>query len=172
MEIKLTRFVSLISALIAFVALLHILDEALHPIIKLGEIVDNRIEVPLKESFRINNNNDYTTLVKTEENQDFPFIVEITEKQFFEFKTGDTLVVFKSPIYHKVRRVKSYNELTSKEKSRFMHLDYSRKIHTFIFPLLIIVFSILSWKIQEFHLKFAVFLFNIIFSVVVQWMLY
>lgn len=172
MELKLTRFVSLISALIAFVALLHILDEALHPKINLGVVVDNRIEVPLRESFRINNNVDYTTLVKTEQDQDFPFIVEITEKQFFELNTGDTLVVFKSPIYQKVRSVINYKTLSTKEKKRYEYLDYSRSIYTFIFPLLLLVFSILSWKIQEFYLKFAVFLFNIIFSIVVQWLLY
>ncbi len=172
MEFKLTRFVNLISAIIAFVALLHILDEALHPNIKLGVIVDNRIEVPLRESFRINNNVDYTTLVITEEKQGFPYIVEISEKQFFELNTGDTLVVFKSPIYQKVRTVITFKNLSQTEKIKFEYLDYPRSISTFLFPLLLLVFSILAWKIEEFYLKFAVFLFNVIFSIVVQWLLY
>lgn len=168
MEVKLSRFASLLAILFCFISLLHILDEILPPLIKSMVVAKTDLALDLQEEIKINKHLDFS-LVLTDDNTGQVIQVEVDEDTYYRVMPGQLAYVYLTPIYHNARFALESNHSTFNKISPFQFRPPFELRHIFL-PILIFVLSILVYKSQRFEIKLTLFLFTTIISIILQWL--
>lgn len=168
MEVKLSRFASLLAVLFCFISLLHILDEILPPIIKNMEVAKTDLALDLQEEIKINKHLDFS-LVLTDNSTNEVIQVEVDEATYYRVTPGQTAFVYLTPIYLKARFALESNNVMFHSQSPFKFRPPFKVGHVFL-PILIFGLSILVYKTEKFEVKLALFLFTTIISIILQWL--
>jgi len=168
MEVKLSRFASLLAVLFCFISLLHILDEVLPPLIKNMVVAKTDLALDLQEEIKINKHLDFS-LVLTDEVTHQVIQVEVDEATYYRVTPGQMAYVYLTPIYNNARFALESNNNTFKYISPFQFRPPFQMRHIFL-PMLIFGLSILVYKTQRFEIKLTLFLFTTVISIILQWL--
>jgi hypothetical protein len=168
MEVKLSRFASLLAVLFCFISLLHILDEILPPVIKSMEVAKTDLALDLQEEIKINKHLDFS-LVLTDQKTGEVIQVEVDEATYYRVTPGQMAYVYLTPIYLKARFALESNNTIFQSLNPFKFRPPFQLSHVFL-PILIFALSILVYKTQKFEVKLALFLFTTIISIILQWL--
>ncbi|MCL9980110.1 MAG: hypothetical protein NBV77_01560 [Bacteroidia bacterium] len=168
MEVKLSRFASLLAVLFCFISLLHILDEVLPPLIKNMEVANTDLALDLQEEIKINKQLDFS-LILTDPQTGQVIQVEVDEATYYRVTPGQMAYVYLTPIYLNARFALESNNTTFQYISPFKFRP-PFQIRHILLPILIFGLSILVYKTQKFEVKLALFLFTTIISIILQWL--
>jgi hypothetical protein len=168
MEVKLSRFASLLAVLFCFISLLHILDEVLPPIIKNMEVAKTDLALDLEEEIKINKQLDFS-LVLTDQLTGEVIQVEVDEATYYRVVPGQMAYVYLTPIYLKARFALESNNIIFNSISPFKFRPPFQISHILL-PILVFGLSILVYKSHKFEVKLALFLFTTIISIILQWL--
>lgn len=171
MEAKLTRFVGLFLVLLCFNALLNMADEVLSPEVREYTITNSEQSVSLDQDFKVNKHLDYALTMldsNSTEDENKLLLVEVDEATYYRAKEGDLAYVFFTPFFKKIRFCLDEKNPVLKQSNPWVY-RYPREVENFIFPILILVLALWSYKLETFEYKFAFFMFSSIFSIIQQW---
>ncbi len=173
METKIIRFVNLFFIFLILNAFIYIFDEVLPPLVRIYTITNNHKQLSFSEEFKINKDLGYTLLVEDSTNKNSGeqvLLVEVDEASYFRAAKGDKAFVYVTPIFKHIRFCLDEKHPILKTANPFIY-RYPLEIKNIVMPILILILSILGYKSKIFELKFTLFLFNGIFSIVLKWML-
>lgn len=174
METKITRFVDLFLVLLLTSAAIYVFDEVLPPRVGLYIITNNHKQIGFTEELKINRDLDYTLLVEdtfqNQNNEHKALLVEVDEATYFRAEKGDIAYVYTTPINKHIRFCLDEKHPVLRSNNPF-HYQYPLDISNLFMPILIIIMSLLAYKTKIFEVKFATFMFTIIFAIVLKWFL-
>jgi len=98
MEVKLSRFTSLLSVLFCVIALIHVLDEVLPSVIKNMEVANTDVALDIQEEIKINKQLDFS-LVLIDSQSGQVIQVEVDEATYYRVAPGQSAYVYLTPIY-------------------------------------------------------------------------
>ncbi len=173
METKIIRFVNLFYILLLINVLVYIFDEVLPPLVRVYTITNNHKQLSLSEEFKINKDLQYTLLVEDstiENSEEKVLLVEVDEATYYRVRKGEHAFVYVTPIYKHIRFCLDAKHPVLNNINPFTY-RFPLEIKHVLMPLFILVLCILGYKTKIFEVKFTVFLFTAIFSIVLKWML-
>lgn len=168
MEVKLSRFASLLAILFCLISLLHILDEVLPSTVRHMQIANTDLALDLQEEIKINKHLDFS-IVLTEQSTGKVIQVEVDEATYYRVTPGQMAYVFLTPIYHNARFALEHNSPVFNSTNPFKFRPPFEFRHIFL-PVIIFGMSILVYKSRRFEVKLTLFLFTTIISIILQWL--
>jgi len=168
MEVKLSRFTSLLSVLFCVIALIHVLDEVLPSVIKNMEVANTDVALDIQEEIKINKQLDFS-LVLIDSQSGQVIQVEVDEATYYRVAPGQSAYVYLTPIYKNARFALESNNPIFKTTNPYK-INRPFQIKNIVLPLLILGLSILVYKTEKFEVKLTLFLFTTIISIILQWL--
>ncbi len=173
MEVKINRFVDLFLSFLIIISLVHIFDEVLPAKVSFYQIAENHKSLSFTEELKINKDLSFSLLVEDTSSLDEDLkvlLVEVDEGTYLRAKVGERAFVYFTPIYKKIRFCIDESHPVLKGKNP-LNFRFPLDIIHFIMPILILIMSLIGYKIPHFEFKFPLFLFASVFAIVLQWFL-
>jgi len=172
MENKINRLATLFAILFLFVASFHILVELLPPKVHLYRVLNHQTAVNIGDEYDIRDNNRNSVFVQCLDSvqQTLKLIqVEVDEDVYFRLKEDDSVYLYFTPFKLEARalldeHLQEFHEIKNPED-----FNYSLQLKYFILPSVVIILSVLVVFLQYFEVKVALFMFDVIVLMVLQW---
>lgn len=172
MENKINRLATLFAILFLFIATFHFLVELMSPKVFLYTVLNHQTEVNIGTEYDIRDNNRNSVFVKcldSVENSLKLIQVEVDEDVYFRLKEGDSVYLYFTPFKYEARalldqHIPEFHQIKDPHDFR-----YPRQIKYFILPSVVILLSFLVVFLKYFEVKVALFMFDVIVLMVLQW---
>ncbi len=172
MENKINRLATLFAILFLFVAAFHILVELLPANVHLYNVLNHQTVVNIGEEYDIRDNNRNSVFVQCLDSVDKQLKiiqVEVDEDVYFRLKEGDSLYLYFTPFKNEARALLDQHLPEFYQIKNPADFHYSLQIKYFILPGVVIILSLLVVFLNYFEIKLALFMFDVIVLMVLQW---
>ena len=166
------RLATLFAFLFLFVAIFHFSVELLSPRVHLYRVLNHQNPANLHSEYDIKDFTLNSLFVECLDSVE-PALkyrqVEIDEDVYFRLKQGDSLYLYFTPYKLEARALLDQHQPEFRKLKNPIDYHYSLQVKYFVLPLVVILLSLLVIFLPYFEVKIALFIFDIIVLMVLQW---
>ncbi len=172
MEFKITKLATYFALLFLIIAIFHFTVELLPPHCYQYKVLNNQTSVKITDEYDIQDFNKNSIFVECLDSvpKELKMVqVEVDEDVYFRLKEGDSVYLYFTPFKLDARAIldqhmPEYHTIIDPKK-----YQYSLQIENFILPVVVIFLSVIVCLLKKFEFKIALFMFDIIILMVLQW---
>ncbi len=172
MEFKINKLATYFAILFLIVATFHFAVELLPADCYQYKVLNNQTSVQITDDYDIQDFNKNSIFVECLDSvpSELKLVqVEVEEDVYFRLKEGDTLYLYFTPFKHDARAILDQHMPEYDSISNHSNYHYPLQIEYFILPAVVILLSIIVALLKKFELKIALFMFDTIILMVLQW---
>lgn len=172
MEFKINRLATLFAFLFLFIAIFHFSVELLSPRVHLYCVLNHQKPENLQTEYDIKDFTLNSLFVKCLDSVE-PALkyrqVEMDEDVYFRLKEGDSLYLYFTPYKLEARALLDQHQSQFHSLKNPSDFRYPLQLKYIVLPTLVVLLSLLVIFLPYFEIKIALFMFDVIVLMVLQW---